>query len=135
MSDVADELYIPSSGKRRFLAFYLNAITAVTAVTVAMHFIAVPEEQKSIIRWSVAFIFAALNELWLGKTPGHYALSITPYGVNAHIYMRETWLSMFAGVLFILDGCKRTVRWTEMGLAEPVMGRQRRACSSVLIIS
>jgi len=123
MSDAVDDNYVPTSRLRRALAFYLNLIIGVTVMGVVLEFVPVPEDRKFIVRWSLALVFAALDELLLGKTPGHMILSITPYGVPSSIYARETYLSMFLGVICILDGCKRAVLWTQYQLPEPIMGR------------
>ncbi len=123
MSDNSIDSYVPTSRLRRALAFYLNLIIGVTVIGVLLEFVPVPEDRKFIVRWSLALVFAALDELLLGKTPGHMILSITPYGVPNSVFVRETYLGMFLGVICILDGCKRAVLWTQYQLPEPIMGR------------
>lgn len=60
-----------------------------------------------------------------GATPGRWALGITSdptSWVDETMLARETWWSMLLGTLFILEGAKNLVRWTQGLPPPPLLG-------------
>jgi hypothetical protein len=55
--------------------------------------------------------------------PGSYLLSIeTDRSVDDDVLERENWLTILVGLLFLLEGTKRLVRWTEFDQGFPFFG-------------
>ncbi|MCD6346199.1 MAG: hypothetical protein J7L96_02135 [Bacteroidales bacterium] len=42
--------------------------------------------------------------------------------MNSKIFQRENWLTILLGVLFIIEGTKQLVRWTQIFVPQPVFG-------------
>ena len=55
---------------------------------------------------------------------GLYFLSIDKkeMAVAQSVFEKESWITLFIGVLFVLDGTKLLVRWTEVFVSQPVLG-------------
>jgi len=53
--------------------------------------------------------------------------------VEAQIYNRENWLTMFLGGLFVLEGTKELVYWTQLFVPEPFFGFMPSGSAQVLI--
>lgn len=57
------------------------------------------------------------------ETPGMMLLGIRRDGTrDAVTFQHESWLTMLIGTLFILDGAKRAIRWTQYDRALPDFG-------------
>ena len=57
------------------------------------------------------------------ETPGMMLLGIRRDGARDPTeFQQESWLTMLLGTIFILDGAKRSVRWTEYARALPDFG-------------
>jgi hypothetical protein len=114
------------SRKRQALALYIDYLL----------FNAVYEPIAWILRsggrpsnWLVSLgIFAALSVVaWLMRwaSPGRRALGIVTEPARAegsNLFDRETWWTMAAGTLLILEGSKNLVRWTQGLPIEPLLG-------------
>lgn len=87
-------------------------------------------------------VFAALRLAivrFVGATPGYAALGIswtsTGLSVDAALARRETWWTIAAGVLLVLEGSKNLVRWTEGLTPPPLFGVGLEPGPSFLAIS
>lgn len=70
-------------------------------------------------------VFAVIRVItWkLNVAPGLYFLSIgRDRLVDSAIYERENWLTMLLGTLFVLEGAKKLLNWTQGVAPEPFFG-------------
>ena len=71
----------------------------------------------------IVFVAIRFATRKLGASPGRYFLSIgRDLFVDADIYNRETWLTMLLGAVFVLEGSKLLVNWTQGVVSEPFFG-------------
>lgn len=117
-----EELTIKGSKKRQLLALYLDFILFMVVWGLLEHFVA---QENGFPSW-VALITFGMVKVATHKllgSPGAFMLSIGRDGlVNPEIHARENWLTILLGVLFVLEGTKQLVRWTQLLVPEPFFG-------------
>ena len=118
--------WLLASRKRRLLAIYVDFVLFSAVYGVAHHF---AEELLSGNVYKLlgfALLEACLLLGWK-RSVGLHFLSIRRAEegkllVDPAIYQRESWLTIFLGVLLLLDGSKAFVRWTTFAVPRPSFG-------------
>ena len=112
----------PASRKRLLLAIYLDFIVY-SVIWVPIELIIRQYAEPEF--WVEYLVFA----LWLiathrlGYSAGLSLLSIDRDGyVDPDVRSRESWLTILIGVMFLLEGSKLMVRWTQFITPEPLFG-------------
>ena len=111
-----------ASWLRRLLSWYLDLLVFLTAWGLLEYFAA---RWMALPPWVPYLAFLALTfpaRRWLGS-PGMLALGIDRVSgaVTAPAFARESWLTLLLGVLFVLDGTKQLVRWTQLMVPQPFL--------------
>jgi hypothetical protein len=71
----------------------------------------------------LAFVVIRLLTWRLQTTPGRYFLTVSRDRlVDPNIYEHENWLTMLLGSVFVLEGSKLLVNWTQGVVPEPFFG-------------
>ena len=113
---------ILASKKRIFLAWYLDFILFMVFWSLLNHFLFSGRELPF---WMGLFIFGLLEFVCIKffGSIGVFFLSVDEsHQVDPNIYKRENWLTILLGVLFILEGTKKLVRWIDLSVAHPTFG-------------
>lgn len=111
-----------ASKKRRLLALYLDFILFMSVWGLADHFIT---RQFAMPLWAAVAAFTVIRATTHKRlrSPGDMMLSIGRDGsVDARVHGQESWLTMLLGTLFVLEGTKQLVRWTQIPVPEPFFG-------------
>lgn len=111
------------SKKRLVLSWYIDFLFFMTLwgiVSYLFHF------EASLPDWVPYLLFMIIRTIsgkYIGSI-GYQFLSLDKESrtVNKIIFERETWLTILLGVLFILEGTKQLVRWTQMFVPMPFFG-------------
>ncbi len=112
---------ILASRKRRVLALYLDFILFM----VLWAYLAYVVSSAGLPAWAgvAAFVLGKTATYRSCASPGMQMLSISKTGhVDALIYRRESGLTIVVGVVFVLEGTKALVRWTQLLVPEPFFG-------------
>jgi hypothetical protein len=140
--DATAEPPLRSSSKRNLLALYLDFVLFSAIFTPAAWLIKRAGGPE--IAPMMSYVLFGL--VWigflraLGVSPGRWAIGISrgPEAVvDGSILDRETWWTMLAGTLLVLEGSKNLVRWTQ-GLPPPPLlgeaGPEAAAFATVCVI-
>lgn len=113
---------LPVSWKRLLLAWYLDFLLFSIFATLLANLIGFVAGQT----WVMQLIGFSIVRGAIGRfiaSPGMMILGIERDGTKISIaFENENWLTMLLGTLFILDGAKIAVRWTEYGRMLPEFG-------------
>ncbi len=113
---------IPASKKRIFLAWYLDLLLFMVFWKFLEHF---QFSDRELPFWMGLGTFVLLEFICTKfySSIGMGFLSVDEsHQVDLDIYMRENWLTILLGVLFILEGTKKLVRWIDQSVAQPIFG-------------
>jgi hypothetical protein len=113
---------ILASKKRIFLAWYLDFILFMVFWSLLNHFLFSGSELPF---WMGLFIFGLLEFVCIKffGSIGMGFLSVDgSHQVDPDINKRENWLTILLGVLFILEGTKKLVRWIDLSVPHPIFG-------------
>ena len=117
-----EESRIMATKKRMLVALYLDFILFMVVWGLAEHFL-VKEDGLSFWMAVAAFVLIRAATRKVFHSPGSVMLGINRDGsVNRDIYTRENWLTILLGALFMLEGTKQLVRWTQILVPEPFFG-------------
>ncbi len=109
-----------ASRKRRLLAAYVDLLLFLIVWSLANFIVA---GHAHFVGGVIVFVVIRLLIWKLQVTPGLYFLSISRDGVvDGEIYERESWLTMLLGTVFVLEGSKLLVNWTQGIVPEPFFG-------------
>ena len=121
--DLEDHAPIEVTNKRLLLSWYLDFLFFMTVWGLLVYFLRIAD---GLPFWVPFMVFLALRKLTSRyiDSIGYKCLSIDGdnMSVDRDIHVKETWLSITLGVLLILDGTKKLVRWTEMYVSQPTFG-------------
>ena len=138
--------YIQASRKRLVLAWYLDYILlSVLVGHISIHFFKILEVPFYAELISLLVFEALFLRLWV--SPGMYMLGISKQRVTVslegtgtktdtrkmvprEIYESESFISMLAGTLLILEGSKNMIRWAMWTPPLPVLGFETDAVSN-----
>jgi len=111
-----------ATSKRMVLAWYLDFLFYSVFATLLSH----SANWAAGTTWVVQLAGFGLIRSAIGhfvETPGMMLLGIRRDGTrDTTAFRHESWLTMLLGTVFILDGAKRAVRWTEYARALPDFG-------------
>jgi hypothetical protein len=112
-----------ASKKRRLLSLYIDFLLFMTLWGILSYYLA-PDRNMPFWLPYIAFVVARTLLTKFYGSIGDSFLSIDrdSFCVDDDIYRRENWLSILLGLLFILEGTKQLVRWTQMFVAQPSFG-------------
>ena len=124
----------PVSKKRLLLSWYIDFLFFMTLWGLLSY---VFKLEESVHFWVSCVLFVIIRA-YLGKrvgSIGYLFLGIEKESksVRSSIFERENWLTILLGVLFILEGTKQLVRWTQMFVPEPIFGFFPDDATQVLI--
>lgn len=109
-----------ASKKRLLLAIYLDFLMFMVVWGLANVMVG---GEAHFMAGAIVFIAVRFATWKLGASPGQYFLSIgRDRLVDANVYDRETWLTMLLGAVFVLEGSKLLVNWTQGIVSEPFFG-------------
>ena len=119
-----------ASKKRRLLSLYIDFLLFMTLWGILSYYLA-PDGNMPFWLPYIAFVVARTLLTKFYGSIGDSFLSIDrdSFCVDDDIYRRENWLSILLGLLFILEGTKQLVRWTQMFVAAVVL------CCGLLFLS
>ncbi|MBW0146219.1 hypothetical protein [Marinobacter arenosus] len=113
---------LPASRKRLLLAVYLDFVVY-SVVWVPIELIIRQYAEPAFWLEYVVFAVWLIVTHRLGYSAGLSLLSIDRDGyVDPDVKRRESWLTMLIGVMFLLEGSKQMVRWTQFVTPEPLFG-------------
>jgi len=108
--------------KRVALAWYLDFLLYSTFATLVSYSVGWAFGMKLGVQLA-GFALIRVAFARFAETPGMMLLGIRRDGTRDGLaYQHESWLTMLIGTLFVLDGAKRAVRWTEYARALPAFG-------------
>ncbi|MFW2438666.1 MAG: hypothetical protein ACN4GR_04780 [Arenicellales bacterium] len=111
------------SKKRVFLSWYIDFLFFITLWELMSYFLGLNNSLPFWVPYIFFITIRAMTGKYLGSV-GHLFLSINreSNSVNPDIYDHENWLTVLLGVLFILEGTKQLVRWTDVWVPQPFFG-------------
>jgi hypothetical protein len=119
------EARVPASRKRVILAIYLDFILFSLPWALVEYALHTRPEWRA-LSTPVKFVTFALLELLLHRvidwSPGRWLLSMNANGVDAGVKSRESWITLLAGVVILLEGTKQLVRWSMWTPSGPWFG-------------
>lgn len=123
-----------ASKKRLVLSWYLDFLFFMTLWGILAYFLSF---EGSLPFWAPYLIFIVIRAIsgkYIGSI-GYLFLGIDKESgtVSQRVFERETWLTMLLGVLFVLEGTKQLVRWTQMFVPMPFFGLVPGDITQVLI--
>ena len=123
-----------ASKKRLLLSWYIDFLLFMTLWVLLSYFLNLGE---IIPFWSPYVLFIIIRA-FAGKyvgSIGYLFLGIDKESstVRSYIFERENWLTILLGVLFVLEGTKQLVRWTQLFVSQPVLGFFPDETTQVLI--
>jgi len=111
-----------ATAKRLLLAWYLDFLFYSVFVTLLSH----SADWTFGTTWVAQLVGFGLIRSAVShfiETPGMMLLGIHRDGTrDSTAFQQESWLTMLLGTVFILDGAKRAVRWTEYARSLPDFG-------------
>ena len=125
------ETTIAASNKRMLLAVYVDLLLFVVVWGLINFLIG---SDAHFIAGVIVFVVVRLITWKLNVAPGLYFLSIDRNRlVDPLVYERENWLTMLLGTLFVLEGAKLLVNWTQGVAPEPFFGLMPSGTTQVAI--
>lgn len=117
-----DNIYYVSK-KRLFLSWYIDFIFFMTLWGLLSYFLSL---DSTFPFWAPYLLFMIIRASY-GKyisSIGYVFLGIDNESktVKPNIFEQENWLTILLGVLFIGEGAKHLVRWTQMFVSQPFFG-------------
>jgi hypothetical protein len=110
---------IKASRKRLLLSVYIDFLFYTSVIYIAGYWLALSGHKYGGAE-KIAFVFSVL--LWKKKSLGRVFLGISDdYYLSEDLKNRETFLLMALATIFVLDGTKQIVRWTQFS-AWPFFG-------------
>jgi len=112
-----------ASRKRLLLSWYIDFLFFMTLWDLLTYLFRPDEVVPYWIPIVVFVVIRAVISKYIG-TIGRNFMSIDKHTsiVSLNILRRENWLTIFLGVLFILEGTKHIVRWTQTLVSQPWFG-------------
>lgn len=118
-----DSTPITTSKKRKFLAWYIDFLFFLSLWALLEHFIG---NRHSIPFWVPYVLFISVRFIttkYLGSIGMTFlGISNEDGTVDQHTWSNETVVTIFLGVISVLEGTKQLVRWTEYFIAQPAFG-------------
>jgi len=112
-----------ASKKRLLLSWYIDFLLFMTLWGLLSYFLSLDASVPFWAPYLMFLVIRAVSGNYIGSF-GDLFLGIdkASNAVNSSIFDRENWLTILLGVLFILEGTKQLVRWTQMFVPQPVFG-------------
>lgn len=112
-----------ASKKRLLLSWFIDFLFFMTLWGLLSYFLSLDASLPFWFPYLVFIIIRAISGKYIGSI-GYSFLGIDKESktVNPNIFKRETWLTILLGVLFILEGTKQLIRWTQIFVPQPVFG-------------
>ena len=114
---------VAASRKRKLVALHLDLLLFLVVYRL-LGYVLSSGDPPPLWPALVAFIPVRIAARTLIGSPGRRMLSIGRDGyVDPGVLHRESWLTLFLGLLFVLiDGTKQLTRWTQMDAPQPFFG-------------
>lgn len=111
-----------ASKKRLFLSWYIDLLLFLTLWQLLGFFTHLNDNTPFWMPYLIFIVIEFFFKKYIGSV-GAFFLSINDFNtVNQNIYERENWLTILVGFLFVLDGTKSLVRWTQIFVPLPFFG-------------
>lgn len=122
------------SKKRLLLSWYIDFLFFMTLWGLLSYFLNLDANLPFWVPYIIFFIIRALAGKYIGSI-GYIFLGIDKETKTVHsdIFESESWLTILLGVLFILEGTKQLVRWTQLFVSQPAFGFFPDETTQVLI--
>jgi hypothetical protein len=119
--DVTNGYY--ASRKRLILSWYIDFLFFISLWMLLDYFFEVEVLAPVWLPYTLFVAIRLITQKYIGSI-GLISLSINKdtMQVNETVYDNENWITIFLGVLLILEGTKKLVRWTEIYVSQPVFG-------------
>lgn len=117
-----------------FLSWYIDFLFFMTLWGMLSYFLGFEGGLPFWVPYLIFIVIRAVSGKYIGSI-GYQFLGIDKESgtVSQNVFERETWLTMLLGVLFILEGTKQLVRWTQMFVPMPFFGLVPGDSAQVLI--
>lgn len=111
------------SRKRLLLSWYIDFLFFMTLWGLLAYFLGLDAEMPFWVPYVTFGVIRAISGRYIGSI-GYSFLGIDRVSrtVSPCIFGRENPLTMLIGVLFILEGSKQLVRWTQLSVSQPFFG-------------
>lgn len=111
------------SRKRTLLSWYIDFLLFDVMWILLLYFLNLDSDLPFWLPYLIFVIVRFVIAEYIGSI-GNSFLGIDDKSkmVHPNIYDRENWLTILTGVLFILEGSKQLVRWTQMSVPQPAFG-------------
>ncbi|NJA07567.1 hypothetical protein HC024_17795 [Methylococcaceae bacterium WWC4] len=112
-----------ASKKRLLLSWYIDFLFFMTLWELLAYYLGLGASIPFWVSYLLFVVMRAISRKFIGSI-GYLFLGIDNETklVNKNIYDGENWLTIVLGVLLILEGTKRLVRWTQVFVSQPIFG-------------
>lgn len=120
---MSDTEVIKASKKRLLLSWYIDFLFFMTLWELLVYFVDTESKAPFWLPYTAFAIIRFVSEKYIGSVGLNFLGINKDSGcVDQHIFERESKLTILLGILFILEGTKQLVRWTQFFVSQPVFG-------------